>query len=117
MDGSLMRELRVSVNVRRMVESGPLREASALCLSCEVVWWRVGHTAAGHVVGGVLGEKGKQDENPWSGRQLCCGREGKAGKTLLAWDVDCCRWSTLGDCVCCRLAECPVCFHTMIRME
>ena len=55
---------------------------------------------AGHVGGGVLGEKGKQEENPSSGRQACCGREGKAGKTLLAWDVDCCRWSTLGDFVC-----------------
>ena len=75
-----MRELCISVNVRRMVESEPLSEASALCLSCEVVWWRVGHTAAGHVVGGVLGKKGKQDENPWSGWQVCCGREGKAGK-------------------------------------
>ena len=107
------------MKVLRMDGSESLSEASAECLSCEVVGWRVGHTAAGHVGGGVLGEKGKQDENPSSGRQACCGREGKAGKTLLAWDVDCDRWSTLGDCVCCRcrLAECPVCFHTMIRME
>ena len=105
------------MKVLRMDGSESLSEASAECLSCEVVGWRVGHTAAGHVGGGVLEEKGKQDENPSSGRQACCGREGKAGKTLLAWDVDCCRWSTLGDFVCCRLAECPVCFHTMIRME
>ena len=105
------------MKVLRMDGSESLSEASAECLSCEVVGWRVGHTAAGHVGGGVLEEKGKQDENPSSGRQACCGREGKAGKTLLAWDVDCCRWSTLGDFVCCRLAECPVCFHTMLRME
>ena len=105
------------MKVLRMDGSESLSEASAECLSCEVVGWRVGHTAAGHVGGGVLGEKGKQDENPSSGRQACCGREGKAGKTLLAWDVDCCRWSTLGDFVCCRLAECPVCVYTMIRME
>ena len=105
------------MKVLRMDGGESLSEASAECLSCEVVGWRVGHTAAGHVGDGVLGEKGKQDENPSSGRQACCGREGKAGKTLLAWDVDCCRWSTLGDFVCCRLAECPVCFHTMIRME
>ena len=112
-----MRELCIWMKVLRMDGSESLSEASAECLSCEVVGWRVGHTAAGHVGGGVLGEKGKQDENPSSGRQACCGREGKAGKTLLAWDVDCCRWSTLGDFVCCRLAECPVCFHTMIWME
>ena len=105
------------MKVLRMDGSESLSEASAECLSCEVVGWRVGHTAAGHVGGGVLEEKGKQDENPSSGRQACCGREGKAGKPLLAWDVDCCRWSTLGDFVCCRLAECPVCFHTMLRME
>ena len=112
-----MRELCIWMKVLRMDGSESLSEASAECLSCEVVGWRVGHTAAGHVGGGVLGEKGKQEENPSSGRQACCGREGKAGKTLLAWDVDCCRWSTLGDCVCCRLAECPVCFQTMVRME
>ena len=112
-----MRELCIWMKVLRMDGSESLSEASAECLSCEVAGWRVGHTAAGHVGGGVLEEKGKQDENPSSGRQACCGREGKAGKTLLAWDVDCCRWSTLGDFVCCRLAECPVCFHTMIRME
>ena len=105
------------MKVLRMDGSESLSEASAECLSCEVVGWRVGHTAAGHVGGGVLGEKGKQEENPSSGRQACCGREGKAGKTLLAWDIGCCRWSTLGDFVCCRLAECPVCFHTMLRME
>ena len=79
------------MKVLRMDGSESLSEASAECLSCEVVGWRVGHTAAGHVGGGVLEEKGKQDENPSSGRQACCGREGKAGKTLLAWDVDCCR--------------------------
>ena len=112
-----MRALCIWMKVLRMDGSESLSEASAECLSCEVVGWRVGHTAAGHVGGGVLEEKGKRDENPSSGRQACCGREGKAGKTLLAWDVDCCRWSTLGDFVCCRLAECPVCFHTMIRME
>ena len=58
MDGSLMRELCVLVNVRRMVESEPLSEACALCLSCEVGWWRVGHTVAEHVGGVVLQEKG-----------------------------------------------------------
>ena len=83
-----MRELYVLVNVRRMVESEPLSEACALCLSCEVGWWRVGHTAAEHVGGVVLSEKGKLAENPSSGRLACCGREGKAGKNLLALDVD-----------------------------
>ena len=76
MDGSLMRELRVSVNVRQMVESEPLSEACALCLSCEVVWWRVGHTAAGHVGGVVLSEKGNlQKPFGWSAGVMWLRRE------------------------------------------
>ena len=62
MDGSLMRELCVLVNVRQMVESEPLSEACALCLSCEVGWWRVGHTVAEHVGGVVLREKGNLEK-------------------------------------------------------
>ena len=112
-----MRELCIWMKVLRMDGSESLSEASAQCLSCEVVGWRVGHTAAGHVGGGVLGEKGKQDENPSSGRQACCGREGKAGKTLLAMDVDDIGGAHLETACAGDSAGCPVCFHTMLRMK